>query len=57
MVKKLLFLIVFIWGSYAFGQLIDCKVISPDISGSYTGDCKHGLAHGKGIAQGKDRYY
>jgi len=33
-----------------------CKVLIPDLVGSYTGKCKNGLAHGKGIAEGKDRY-
>lgn len=28
----------------------------PDISGSYKGKCKNGLAHGKGNAQGTDHY-
>ena len=26
----------------------DCKVMMPEISGTYTGKCKKGLAHGKG---------
>jgi hypothetical protein len=34
----------------------DCKVLLKEISGSYTGDCKDGLADGKGIAHGTDRY-
>ena len=34
----------------------DCKVLMEDISGSYEGDCKKGLAHGEGIAKGKDTY-
>jgi hypothetical protein len=33
-----------------------CKVLKPEISGKYTGDCKNGLADGKGIAEGKDKY-
>lgn len=33
-----------------------CKVLMPDISGTYEGKCKNGLAHGKGIATGTDRY-
>jgi len=45
----------------AFNQLIafsqeTCKVLMPEISGRYTGDCKNGLADGKGIAEGKDKY-
>jgi len=38
------------------GQVNDCKVLMPAISGTYTGDCKNGLAHGKGISAGTDRY-
>lgn len=40
----------------ANGQKEICKVLLKEISGTYTGDCKNGLAHGKGVAQGKDRY-
>jgi hypothetical protein len=38
------------------GQNNDCKVLIPEISASYVGDCKNGLAHGKGTATGIDRY-
>jgi hypothetical protein len=38
------------------GQPGDCKVLIPEISGTYVGDCKNGLAHGKGTATGTDRY-
>lgn len=34
----------------------NCKVLVKDLEGSYTGSCKKGLAHGKGLAQGKDIY-
>ena len=34
----------------------ECKVLMPEISGSYTGKCKKGLAHGEGLALGTDRY-
>jgi len=33
-----------------------CVVLKPEISGTYTGKCKNGLANGKGIAVGTDRY-
>jgi hypothetical protein len=39
----------------AFSQ-DECKVLKPEISGKYTGDCKKGLADGKGVAEGKDKY-
>lgn len=38
------------------GQADDCKVLMPQISGTYVGECKKGLAHGKGVATGTDRY-
>lgn len=34
----------------------DCKVLVKEISDSYRGDCKDGLAHGDGIASGIDVY-
>ena len=37
-------------------QQNDCRVLLESISGTYTGKCKNGLAHGKGIAQGIDYY-
>ena len=33
-----------------------CKVLMKEISGSYSGECKKGLADGKGEAKGVDRY-
>lgn len=33
-----------------------CKVFDVDISLSYSGDCKNGLASGKGLAKGRDLY-
>jgi hypothetical protein len=33
-----------------------CKVLKPEISGKYIGDCKMGLANGKGIAVGINKY-
>lgn len=33
-----------------------CKVLIPEISGSYKGECKKGLANGVGEATGKDFY-
>ncbi len=34
----------------------NCKVLIPEIADKYEGKCKKGLAHGKGIAEGKDKY-
>ncbi len=33
-----------------------CTVLVKELEGSYTGDCKKGLAHGMGLAQGTDFY-
>ena len=33
-----------------------CKVLIPELEGSYDGKCKNGLAHGKGVAKGIDEY-
>ncbi|MFN8256355.1 MAG: hypothetical protein U0W24_11730 [Bacteroidales bacterium] len=33
-----------------------CKVLKTEIADKYTGECKNGLAHGKGVAEGKDKY-
>lgn len=34
----------------------DCKVLVPELQGTYTGKCKKGLAQGQGKAVGKDTY-
>lgn len=34
-----------------------CKVLVPEIDSVYTGKCKKGFAHGKGMAIGIDSYY
>lgn len=34
----------------------DCKVLVEDLQGEYRGECKKGLAHGEGSAQGKHIY-
>jgi hypothetical protein len=52
--------VIFLTALFSYLQLAaqnsDCKVLIPEISGTYVGDCKSGLAHGKGTATGKDRY-
>jgi len=57
MIKKALFLVIMIlsWVSLS-AQESDCKVLLPRLSGSYKGECRKGLAHGVGVAQGTDRY-
>jgi len=55
--KKLLLLsILIISGNIIQSQVSDCKVLLPRLSGTYEGDCKKGLANGRGLAQGIDRY-
>ena len=55
-ILSVLFTIVFVLNQFnAFSQDA-CKVLIPAISGKYTGDCKNGLADGKGVAEGKDKY-
>ncbi|MDP2422803.1 MAG: hypothetical protein U1C46_01570 [Bacteroidales bacterium] len=43
---------------FSFSQQQDslCKVLLREISDSFKGDCKNGLAHGKGTAKGEDTY-
>ena len=40
----------------SFSQVVNCKVLKPEIAVTYSGDCKKGLANGKGIAAGTDKY-
>lgn len=49
-------IIMLLCGYDAYNQQSDCKVLMPALSGSYTGKCKAGLANGKGIAIGTDKY-
>ncbi len=56
MLKRLIIFIILISSTYSYAQQTDCKVMKPEISGTYTGGCRKGLASGKGIAQGVDRY-
>ncbi len=43
-------------GNVSYSQNRDCKVNIPSISGTYSGECRKGLAHGEGTAQGTDKY-
>ena len=53
--KTSLYMLILFSGSIIYAQS-DCKVLMPELSGSYTGGCKKGLAHGKGSAVGIDSY-
>lgn len=56
--RILLFLYFLVQSAYLFSQENDstCKVLLKEISGSYNGPCKNGLAEGKGTALGEDSY-
>lgn len=50
-----LLLLIFLFSvPEVFGQT--CRVLKTGISGTYTGGCKNGLAHGQGTATGADSY-
>ncbi|MEI6059358.1 MAG: hypothetical protein WCR72_01555 [Bacteroidota bacterium] len=51
---SLIFLFTFL--VLQFKSQAQCKVLKPEITGTYEGKCKNGLAHGKGVATGTDRY-
>jgi hypothetical protein len=53
---KLLFLITLysVFPLNVYAQ--KCTVKDIDIGVKYTGNCKNGLAHGKGVAEGRDHY-
>jgi hypothetical protein len=57
--KRLFFVLTLIF-LFFFGLNLwsqeDCKVLVPEIAGQYIGKCKKGLANGKGLAIGIDRY-
>lgn len=48
-------IIFFLFLPTTYGQE-NCKVLIEEISETYEGKCKNGLAHGKGIAKGEDTY-
>jgi hypothetical protein len=37
-------------------QTEPCEVLADSLKGTYTGDCRKGLAHGNGTAEGTDKY-
>jgi len=55
--KKSGLLAIILFSCYnLIAQVSDCQVLLPRLSGTYEGECKKGLAHGNGLAQGIDRY-
>ncbi len=55
---KILFsILIFTTGTFLIAQdKADCKALMESLSGSYEGECKRGLASGKGRAVGEDSY-
>jgi hypothetical protein len=53
---RIIISLLLLLGFNAYGQTGDCKVLIPNLAGTYSGECKKGLAHGNGVAQGIDRY-
>ena len=43
-------------GTWHSALAADCRVIDPELQGSYDGGCRNGLAHGDGIARGSAEY-
>ena len=54
MKKYLIFLVLTVLANHSYAE--NCKVNDADIAGEYSGECKDGLAHGTGRAQGKNLY-
>lgn len=56
-IQLLVFLLLFcIPYLYSQQESTSCKVLLKEISGTYKGDCKDGLADGKGTATGEDSF-
>ncbi len=49
-------LIMVLPGIPLYGQEPACKVLVPQIANKYSGGCRKGFAHGKGVAEGIDSY-
>lgn len=55
--KPVLFSTIIYFGLSCFAiAQSDCTVKMKELKGNYNGDCKKGLAHGTGTAEGKDKY-
>ncbi|MDE3144208.1 MAG: hypothetical protein KGL19_08650 [Bacteroidota bacterium] len=53
--KTLLFILL-LSADYCFAQQTNCVVNVKELQGTYVGDCKKGMANGKGKAVGEDTY-
>ena len=54
--RKAFIILSFVLVLYSFNSHSQCKVLKESISEDYDGECKNGLAHGKGTAIGLDSY-
>ena len=52
--------LLMLFGMWENGSVLtaqeNCRVLKPEINGTYTGKCKKGLADGKGVSLGTDKY-
>lgn len=56
MLKTILLSILLVPALLVRGQGPECQVLIPALAGSYTGECRKGLANGEGVAKGLDKY-
>ncbi len=49
-------LILIVFDAAGAAEEEKCRVMDPDIADDYKGECKEGLANGKGISKGRDTY-
>lgn len=54
--KQILLVVFVLCFTFGTGIAQECKVLKTEIAAKYTGECKKGLANGKGIAEGTDTY-
>ena len=52
----LITIVLFLSSNLLAQQDGSCKVLLPEIAGTYDGQCKDGLANGKGTSKGEDEY-
>jgi len=56
-IKSVISLLPFLVLIFSLGYSQEpCKVLKSEIATTYVGKCKKGLAHGKGVATGQDKY-
>ena len=55
-IHSILFTLLFFLSIFAIQAQSSCKVLLSNLEGNYIGECRKGLAHGNGKAQGLDTY-